>query len=241
MNNIGVTQPVVVGYKNTLPLVRKPMLQLTLVTTDTAPIAWLAERFNLHITQTPPKNTSFFLYQNGYLYLKSSHHKIQLSLTELLPKDIHKHALYKLIQQYASKGSNIIDCTGGLGKDSLIALYASQNQVITFERNHILAIALCWLQQICPSSSWDVRHEDATSYHDRGGLWLIDPMFPDHPKMAKAQKRMQIIQNLVPYSDDTHTLIAHAKKLADRLFIKKPMWEQGNAHLGLWSEVTLND
>lgn len=215
-------------------------MSIPIITREPEAIEWFIQQGNLIPTETTPDVTTYFQYAHRQMHLHTAGNKIHLSSAELLPKDIRNHALYKLIQKRDRKNSCIVDCTGGLGRDSLIALYASENPVITFERNPCLALALLWLQRERPYGRWTIHSEDATHHHTKGGIWLIDPMFPAHPKMAKSQKRMQIIQNLVPADEDATGLITHAQSLAEHVFIKKPAWQKASSHLGLWSEVLLD-
>lgn len=216
----------------------KMMLEMSspiIVTSEAQTIEWFIQLAQATILTEEGDHPTFFHYQNGQMHLHTHQQRIHLSLSNLLPKDIKKHVLYKLIRQYDQPGSCIVDCTGGLGRDSLIALFASNNHIITYERNPILALALKWLQHKCTSLNWDIHHDDAKRSHHHGGIWLIDPMFPKHPKMAKSQNRMQIIQHLVPYSQDDQELIEHATTYAGTLLLKKPPWQSPHTHSGLWS------
>jgi hypothetical protein len=204
-----------------------------IVTEEPHRIAWFIEHTKLPLyTHTPPNASHVFEYLDGTMTLVTPHAK--LVLNDSLPQDVHQHPLYKLVKKYAKPGGILVDATGGLGKDSLITLYASPNILITYERLPILAWALYYLSYK-HRDRWIIKNADAMEHHDRANLWLIDPMFPPHPKTAQSQKRLQIIQSLVPPDDDFSSLVEHALSKADHVFLKQPQMKQP---YGLWAKVS---
>lgn len=196
-------------------------------------IEWFIDQAKLKVVKDNPNIDNYFEHIGSELFLHSKNNKILLSKNNLTPKDIHNHALYKIIKK--TKHTHIIDCTGGLGRDSLICLYASDKKITTYEKNLLLAASLLWLRGK-ENSKWEIIACDVLNEKNHGGIWLIDPMFPKHPKTAKSQHRMQIIQQLVPEEQNPSIIIQHAKKYAQHILLKQPQWLNKNQD-GSWTFI----
>ncbi len=127
----------------------------------------------------------------------------------------------------------VLDATAGLGRDSVLAA-ALGCHVIACERSTVVALLLRdalvradggGLREL--ASRIDVREADArdvlASLDERPDVILVDPMFPERTKAAKAQKEMQLLQRLLGPDEDTEALLdaalAHASR---RVVVKRP-------------------
>ena len=130
----------------------------------------------------------------------------------------------------------VLDATTGLGRDSVLAA-ALGCHVIACERSKIVALLLRdalvradggGMREL--ASCIDVRESDArevldalATLGDRPDVILVDPMFPERTKAAKAQKEMQLLQRLLGPDEDTEALLesalAHATR---RVVVKRP-------------------
>ncbi len=127
----------------------------------------------------------------------------------------------------------VLDATAGLGRDSVLAA-ALGCHVIACERSPIVALLLRdalaradngGLREL--ASRVDVREGDArdvlAGLDERPDVILVDPMFPDRGKAAKAQKEMQLLQRLLGSDEDAEDLLAVALEHAThRVVVKRP-------------------
>lgn len=127
----------------------------------------------------------------------------------------------------------VLDATAGLGRDSVLAA-ALGCQVIACERSKVVALLLRdalvraaggGLREL--ASRIDVREIDArevlTTLDERPDVILVDPMFPERSKAAKAQKEMQLLQRLLGPDEDTEALLETALTHATRrVVVKRP-------------------
>ena len=205
-----------------------------IVTEQPEKIQWFIETTQLpHYAKIPPYAQHIFYFQDAVMSLITPSYT--LPLQDTLPQDVWRHPLYTLIKRYDKAGSTLIDATGGLGQDSLIALYATPNPLITYERCPILALALIWLAYK-HKEQWTIRATDALHCTEPSNIWLIDPMFPPHPKTAHSQKRLQIIQSFVTPDQDYIPLVHHALSQSQHVFLKQPQPSKKNSY-GLWTKV----
>jgi 16S rRNA (guanine1516-N2)-methyltransferase len=127
----------------------------------------------------------------------------------------------------------VLDATAGLGRDSVLAA-ALGCQVIACERSKIVALLLRdalvradggGLREL--ASRINVRETDArevlATLDERPDVILVDPMFPERSKAAKAQKEMQLLQRLLGPDEDTEALLEAALTHATRrVVVKRP-------------------
>ncbi len=127
----------------------------------------------------------------------------------------------------------VVDATAGLGRDSILSA-ALGCHVIACERSPIVALLLRdalvradngGLREL--ASRVDVRQGDAreilATLDERPDVVLVDPMFPERGKAAKAQKEMQLLQRLLGPDDDTEALLdASLEHATRRVIVKRP-------------------
>ncbi|MCA9847745.1 MAG: class I SAM-dependent methyltransferase [Dehalococcoidia bacterium] len=127
----------------------------------------------------------------------------------------------------------VLDATAGLGRDSALAA-ALGCHVIACERSPIVALLLRDALARADNGGLrdlagrvDVRDGDArailAALDERPDIVLVDPMFPERGKAAKAQKEMQLLQRLLGPDEDTEDLLAVALEYAvHRVVVKRP-------------------
>jgi len=127
----------------------------------------------------------------------------------------------------------VLDATTGLGRDAVLSA-ALGCHVIACERSPIVALLLRdalvradngGLREL--ASRVDVREGDArevlATLDEPPDVVLVDPMFPERGKAAKAQKEMQLLQRLLGPDDDTEALLDAALEHATRrVVVKRP-------------------
>jgi len=127
----------------------------------------------------------------------------------------------------------VLDATAGLGRDSVLAA-ALGCHVVACERSPVVALLLRdalvradngGLREL--ASRVDVRDADArevlATLEERPDVILVDPMFPERGKAAKAQKEMQLLQRLLGPDEDTEALLDAALEHAlRRVVVKRP-------------------
>lgn len=131
-------------------------------------------------------------------------------------------------------GLNIIDATGGWGRDAaLMAVFGAR--VLILERNPVMAMLL---EDALERRSIDDKQRlalnfcqtDAISYlhnlHEKDcpDIIYLDPMHPKRQKAALVKKDLQILQNLVGADDDAKSLLEIARKKAVQKVVVK--WPQ---------------
>ena len=139
-------------------------------------------------------------------------------------------------------GVSVLDATAGLGRESAVAA-ALGCSVIACERSPIVATLLRdALDRAADAPGLaeviariDLRVADARAVlralaagpeADRPDAVLVDPMFPERTKAARAKKEMQLLQRLLGPDDpaDTVELIALALATARRrVIVKRPV------------------
>jgi len=167
------------------------------------------------------------------------------------------HAAYRrkqqkkelLVRAVGGKGSvslNIIDATGGLGRDSFL-LAAAGHRVRIFERQPVVAALLAdglaraaahpetaeISQRIRLTvgdavPALEVMQEAGASEEGGGGegvdVVYLDPMFPERRKSALVKKELQLLQLLAQPDFAPEKLLAAAlKAAAQRVVVKRPL------------------
>lgn len=133
---------------------------------------------------------------------------------------------------------SVIDATAGAGKDSFVMATLGCT-VTSLERSLPLYLLLsdalkrCYTSQdeklieICQRIT--LEHTDSQHYlkSKKGKLAdiiYLDPMFPSREKSAKVKKEMQIFHELVGNDSDAASLLALARKRANkRVVVKRPI------------------
>lgn len=128
----------------------------------------------------------------------------------------------------------VLDATVGLGRESVLAA-ALGCHVIACERSPVVALLLrdgleraarAGLEDVV--SRVEVRTADARdvlpSLDPPPDVVIVDPMFPERGKAAKARREMQLLQRLLGADDDAGGLLdialAHARR---RVVVKRPV------------------
>jgi len=131
---------------------------------------------------------------------------------------------------------NVLDMTGGLGRDSFILACAGCN-VTTFERNPLVYLLLSdglyraamdvELQSIVQNI--DLHFSDAakadnlafeTAHYD---VVYMDPMFPERTKSALVKKEMRVFRDVVGEDMDVAQLFEQARSVArKKVIVKRP-------------------
>lgn len=134
--------------------------------------------------------------------------------------------------------ARVLDATAGLGRESVLAA-ALGCTVVACERSAIVATLLrdaldraaCEAGLAHVLARIDLRVTDARdelaalSEDERPDVVLVDPMFPERSKAARAKKEMQLLQRLLGPDDpaDTVALVTAALATARRrVVLKRP-------------------
>lgn len=127
----------------------------------------------------------------------------------------------------------VVDATAGLGRESLLAA-ALGCTVIACERSPIVAfllrdgLARAAAGGLAEITSRITLHEgDArdllATLTPRPDVVIVDPMFPERSKAAKARREMQILQQLLGPDEDEGALLDAAIAAASRrVVVKRP-------------------
>ncbi|WPD22271.1 MAG: class I SAM-dependent methyltransferase [Candidatus Electrothrix scaldis] len=148
-----------------------------------------------------------------------------------------------LVRAVGGKGGallNIIDATGGLGRDSFL-LAAAGHRVRIFEQQSVVAALLADgleratahpdTAEICTrirlTTGDAVSVLEALQEQKRGepvDVVYLDPMFPERRKSALVKKELQILQLLAEQDAAPERLLAAALKVAtQRVVVKRPL------------------
>lgn len=129
----------------------------------------------------------------------------------------------------------VLDATAGLGRDSVIAA-ALGCEVIACERSPVVALLLRdGLARAAAGGLGEVvgrievRVADARvvmramAEGERPDVVIVDPMFPERPKAAKAKKELQTLQQLLdPKAEEASLLDAAIDCARRRVVVKRP-------------------
>lgn len=212
-------------------------MAITVVTEQPLAFLEMQSLFDIEFLTDPGTHRYYFLHRHPDLFLCVGQVRLLIDLDVLFPRDPVDHVLVRYLSKY--RDFPVIDTTGGLGRDSLLALYAGNN-VLTYERDPWLFFALYWLRGLVPlrGNHWEIRYADACEHRESGGIWLVDPMFPKDDKRAQVQKYMQIVRAFAGESDaeDRSFLMRHARSHADIILHKAPRSKK-DRKMGLWFEL----
>jgi 16S rRNA (guanine1516-N2)-methyltransferase len=128
----------------------------------------------------------------------------------------------------------VLDATGGLGRDAF-TLAALGAQVVLAERQPLVVELLRDAQRRARASSdativaaadrLRIVGSDALDVNAAQGPFdaaYLDPMYPDDGKSALPQKEMQMLRALAGDDLDAGRLLAHVRRLAPRVAVKRP-------------------
>ncbi|MGQ0530890.1 MAG: class I SAM-dependent methyltransferase [Panacagrimonas sp.] len=128
----------------------------------------------------------------------------------------------------------VLDATGGLGRDAF-TLAALGAHVVLAERQPLVVELLRDAQRrargsaeaaICAAADRiRVISSDALDINEAQGPFdavYLDPMYPDDGKSALPQKEMQLLRDLAGDDLDAAGLLAHVRRLAPRVAVKRP-------------------
>ncbi len=129
----------------------------------------------------------------------------------------------------------VLDATGGLGRDAF-TLAALGARVVLVERQPLVVELLRDAQRRARLRPEPAIVEAADRLHIVGSDALdmnvaqgpfdtvyLDPMYPDDGKSALPQKEMQLLRDLAGDDLDADRLLAHARGLAPRVAVKRPL------------------
>lgn len=128
----------------------------------------------------------------------------------------------------------ILDCTGGLGYDTLVMAYFGAKLTVLEESN---SIYVKLISNLALAQTWDLEkalhihseHAEALTWIEEHGISLFDviycdPMFPAKKKSAKPKKTMQMLSKIAEKNEEKNThLIETLIQLAPKkLVVKRP-------------------
>ncbi|MBV1920331.1 MAG: class I SAM-dependent methyltransferase, partial [Pseudomonadales bacterium] len=132
---------------------------------------------------------------------------------------------------------NVLDMTGGLGRDSFILACAGCN-VTTLERNPLVFLLLSdglyraetdfelqAVVQYIDLHYYDAVVCDAVVAPDIANCDVVymDPMFPERTKSALVKKEMRVFRDVVGEDVDVHQLFEQARNVArKKVIVKRP-------------------
>lgn len=158
-------------------------------------------------------------------------------------KQQKKELLVRAVEGKGAASLNIIDVTGGLGRDSFL-LAAAGHRVSIFEREPIIATLLAdgleraaahpETAEICGRirltagdavSLLEAMQEIGPGEKGRGvDVVYLDPMFPARRKSALVKKELQLLQLLARSDSASEQLLKAALQVATRrVVVKRPM------------------
>jgi len=128
---------------------------------------------------------------------------------------------------------NVIDVTGGLGRDSFILACAGCS-VTTFERNalvHLLLLDGLYRGRLVAGLApvlerIDLHFADGTQHLpdvEQAQVIYMDPMFPERTKSALVKKEMRVFKDVVGADQDVESLFVDALNNAkQKVVVKRP-------------------
>ena len=145
-----------------------------------------------------------------------------------------RQPLARAVGLHLKPATRVLDATGGLGRDAF-TLAALGAQVVLAERQPLIVELLRDAQRRARLSSdasiaaaadrLQIVGSDALDLSAvQGGFdaAYLDPMYPDDGKAALPQKQMQMLRALAGDDLDADRLLAHVRRLAPRVAVKRP-------------------
>ncbi|MCI5149568.1 MAG: hypothetical protein D3916_09310 [Candidatus Electrothrix sp. MAN1_4] len=158
-------------------------------------------------------------------------------------KQQKKELLLRAVEGKGSASLNIIDATGGLGRDSFLLAAGGHNMHI-FERQPVVAALLangleraafhpetaeiCTRIRLTVGDAVPALEALQKNGADRGGevvdVVYLDPMFPERRKSALVKKELQMLQLLAESNPAQEQLLETALQVASqRVVVKRPL------------------
>lgn len=145
-----------------------------------------------------------------------------------------RQPLARAVGLHRKPAARVLDATGGLGRDAF-TLAALGAEVVLAERQPLVVELLRDAQRRARLSSdaaiveaadrLRIVGSDALDVNASQGPFdaaYLDPMYPDDGKAALPQKQMQMLRELAGDDLDADRLLAHARRLAPRVAVKRP-------------------
>ncbi len=146
-------------------------------------------------------------------------------------------AIAKAVGLKGGANPDVIDATGGLGRDALV-LASLGCKITLIERSPVVAALLedglnrakedkeigAWVNERLRLIHADaIDWMDALSESDFPQVVYLDPMFPHRTKSALVKKEMRLLQQLLGVDPDADRLLPAAQRIArKRVVIKRP-------------------
>jgi 16S rRNA (guanine1516-N2)-methyltransferase len=144
-----------------------------------------------------------------------------------------REPLARAIDVKAGENFTVVDCTLGWGSDALVLAMLGAT-VIGIERSPIVAAllqnGLDRAQQLPEFHSLSLTihvgdSRDLLPHFPTPNAIYLDPMFPNTPNSALVKKPLQLLQQLLPVTEDAESLaILALNQHAPRTVIKRPKW-----------------
>lgn len=145
-----------------------------------------------------------------------------------------RQLLARAVGLHRKPNARVLDATGGLGRDAF-TLAALGADVVLAERQPLVVELLRDAQRRARLSAEAAIVEAADRLRIVGSDALdigatqgpfdavyLDPMYPDDGKAALPQKEMQMLRALAGDDLDADRLLAHVRRLAPRVAVKRP-------------------
>lgn len=145
-----------------------------------------------------------------------------------------RQLLARAVGLHLKRDPTVLDATGGLGRDAF-TLAALGAQVVLAERQTLVVELLRDAQRrarlsedpavVDAADRIRIVGSDALDVNATQGPFdaaYLDPMYPDDGKSALPQKEMQLLRDLAGDDMDAATLLAHVRRLAPRVAVKRP-------------------
>lgn len=145
-----------------------------------------------------------------------------------------RQPLARAVGLHLKPGARVLDATAGLGRDAF-TLAALGAEVVLAERQPLVAELLRDAQRrarlssdatiVAAADRLRIVCSDALDIDASQGPFdaaYLDPMYPDDGKAALPQKEMQMLRALAGDDLDADRLLAHLRRLAPRVAVKRP-------------------
>jgi 16S rRNA (guanine1516-N2)-methyltransferase len=146
-----------------------------------------------------------------------------------------KQLLARAAGLHLKRDARVLDTTGGLGRDAF-TLAALGAHVVLVERQPLVVELLRDAQRrvrlltdpalVEAADRLRIVGSDAFDVGIAQGPFdvaYLDPMYPDDGKTALPQKEMQMLRDLAGDDLDADRLLVHARSLAPRVAVKRPL------------------